>query len=216
MSIFEVNIEATAEPREVQVSVSAGEKGWSAQPTIVQRGEDDYVVHIGWIGGTGNPPAGGGYLAVDGYTENIEEAVRWNGIKGDKPAHAWDDTALSFENPDGSFADPVDLKGDKGDQGYKGWSLMPVAVERGTGDWVMQITWVGGTGEPPAEAGYVAEGGMTDNIEDAVRWNGLKGSPGRDAPMVLGTTAGTAAEGDDERINNGQLAYEYLVSQELI
>lgn len=36
------------------------------------------------------------------------------GPKGDKPAHAWEGTALKFENPDGSWSAPVDLKGKDG------------------------------------------------------------------------------------------------------
>jgi len=42
------------------------------------------------------------------------------GDKGDLPAHEWEDTALRFENPDGSWGQFVDLKGEKGDQGEKG------------------------------------------------------------------------------------------------
>jgi hypothetical protein len=42
------------------------------------------------------------------------------GDKGDPPAHEWQGTALSFENPDGSWGQLVDLRGEKGDQGEKG------------------------------------------------------------------------------------------------
>lgn len=37
------------------------------------------------------------------------------GPKGDKPRHEWDGTSLRFENPDGSYGEFVDLKGDPGD-----------------------------------------------------------------------------------------------------
>ena len=42
------------------------------------------------------------------------------GPKGDKPAHRWIDTSLQIENPDGTWGDAVNLKGDKGDQGEQG------------------------------------------------------------------------------------------------
>ncbi len=42
------------------------------------------------------------------------------GPKGDKPAHNWSETKISFENPDGSWGNQVDLKGDKGDTGNPG------------------------------------------------------------------------------------------------
>jgi hypothetical protein len=36
-------------------------------------------------------------------------------VKGDKPAHRWIGTALQIENPDGTWGEPVDLKGQPGD-----------------------------------------------------------------------------------------------------
>lgn len=39
------------------------------------------------------------------------------GLKGDKPAHVWAGTTLSFENPDGTYSDPVQLRGPQGNQG---------------------------------------------------------------------------------------------------
>ena len=39
---------------------------------------------------------------------------------GDPPAHEWEGTALRFENPDGSWGQFVDLKGEKGEKGDKG------------------------------------------------------------------------------------------------
>ncbi|HZK42158.1 MAG TPA: hypothetical protein VFD14_04210 [Clostridia bacterium] len=33
------------------------------------------------------------------------------GLKGDKPAHSWSGTSLTFENPDGTPGTPVDLEG---------------------------------------------------------------------------------------------------------
>jgi parallel beta-helix repeat protein len=37
------------------------------------------------------------------------------GDKGDKPAHRWIDTSLQIENPDGTWGDAVNLKGESGD-----------------------------------------------------------------------------------------------------
>lgn len=42
------------------------------------------------------------------------------GAPGLPPAHKWKGTKLSFENPDGSFSNPVDLKGDTGGRGMSG------------------------------------------------------------------------------------------------
>lgn len=37
------------------------------------------------------------------------------GLKGDKPAHRWIDTSLQVENPDGTWGDAVNLKGESGE-----------------------------------------------------------------------------------------------------
>ena len=42
------------------------------------------------------------------------------GPQGPAPAHVWDGTSLRIENPDGTWDDGVDLKGDKGDTGAQG------------------------------------------------------------------------------------------------
>src|SRR5690606_20463375 len=46
-----------------------------------------------------------------------EQQLALTGPKGDKPAHEWSGTSLSFENPDGSMGESVNLKGQKGDKG---------------------------------------------------------------------------------------------------
>jgi hypothetical protein len=46
------------------------------------------------------------------------------GLKGDKPAHEWQDTELRFENPDGSWGELVNLKGERGERGYAGASIV--------------------------------------------------------------------------------------------
>lgn len=42
------------------------------------------------------------------------------GEKGSIPRHNWIGTSLQFENPDGSFDPPIELKGDKGERGERG------------------------------------------------------------------------------------------------
>jgi hypothetical protein len=42
------------------------------------------------------------------------------GPRGPKPAHRWTGTSIQFENPDGSWGELVELKGDKGDRGIPG------------------------------------------------------------------------------------------------
>lgn len=49
-----------------------------------------------------------------------EQQLALTGPKGDKPAHEWNGTSLSFENPDGSMGESVNLKGQKGDKGETG------------------------------------------------------------------------------------------------
>lgn len=47
----------------------------------------------------------------------IEEYHGADGAKGEKPNHQWSGTSLRFENPDDTWGDYVDLKGDKGEDG---------------------------------------------------------------------------------------------------
>lgn len=56
------------------------------------------------------------FLDFDSLTpEQKAELKGEKGDKGDKPAHEWNGTSLSFENPDGSMGESVNLKGEKGD-----------------------------------------------------------------------------------------------------
>jgi hypothetical protein len=62
---------------------------------------------------------GNGTINYDSYDLTIG-AVGPQGPKGDKPAHDWSGTRLGFENPDGTWGNYVDLKGEKGDTGPQG------------------------------------------------------------------------------------------------
>lgn len=44
----------------------------------------------------------------------LEVVPIMRGVKGDKPAHIWTGTSISWENPDGSFGASVNLKGESG------------------------------------------------------------------------------------------------------
>ena len=57
------------------------------------------------------------------------------GLKGDKPAHTWSGTSLSFENPNGTMGAAVNLKGDTGNTGATGAQGLP-----GVGASVVQVT----------------------------------------------------------------------------
>lgn len=51
---------------------------------------------------------------VRSSVETLKKAPGAPGKAGKPPAHEWDDTKLRFENPDGTWGDWVDLKGDPG------------------------------------------------------------------------------------------------------
>jgi hypothetical protein len=54
------------------------------------------------------------------FADSFEVTIGAVGPQGETPAHEWQGTALRFENPDGTWGDPVDLKGQPGDTGPQG------------------------------------------------------------------------------------------------
>jgi hypothetical protein len=64
---------------------------------------------------------------------------------GPVPAHRWRETKLQFEQPDGSWGDAVDLKGEKGERGQNGASGGVVVQQGGNG---------GGTGNSYFPSGW--------------------------------------------------------------
>lgn len=75
----------------------------------------DYWVATGMKGDKGDKGETGerGPAGVDG-----KDGVQ--GPQGTAPQHQWTGTRLTFQNPDGSWADPVDLSGPQGVQGPEG------------------------------------------------------------------------------------------------
>lgn len=58
--------------------------------------------------------------------------LQLKGDKGDKPRHKWTGTSLSFENPDGSWGSPVNLKGEEG-------KPSPIRDAKEVGDYLLSI-----------------------------------------------------------------------------
>lgn len=78
----------------------------------------DYWVQTGMKGDKGDKgePGERGPAGVDGR-DGAEGA---QGAMGPMPGHQWDGGKLAFQNPDGTFAAPVDLQGPQGVQGPEG------------------------------------------------------------------------------------------------
>lgn len=70
-----VQIVATSTPQEFKVYATIGDKGWSPNLIMVQRDDGAMVARREWVGGQGNPPSGPEYVALGGYTSDINEAV---------------------------------------------------------------------------------------------------------------------------------------------
>lgn len=64
---------------------------------------------------------GSSYLSrIDGNKESLTNASAWQlyAQAGSKPDHRWQGTSISFENPDGTYDPPVNLKGETGNVSY--------------------------------------------------------------------------------------------------
>lgn len=73
------------------------------------------------------------------------------------------------------------LKGDKGGEGLNGdngWSPNFKLVARGDDSVLQLYEWVGGTGSPPTNTGYLSDSGIVTNILNATNIRGLRGSQG--------------------------------------
>ncbi len=92
----------------------------------------------------------------DGYTPQKDVDYR-DGKDAKPPAHRWSGTCLSFQNPDGSWGEEVDLKGlpgekvkgDKGDSPASEWMGTYLRIQNPDGSW---SKWVDLKGNPGKNA----------------------------------------------------------------
>lgn len=209
--MYKVDVTARTEPKEFKVVVSNGPRG---EPFTY----DDFTPEQ--IEELQRPAKNATDAANDAADLASNAAVLANEKAGlaDAAAIAANAAAGSANNAAvaaGSAANAANSAADNANA-QRGWTPVHVEVTINSNRIVKRlIEYIGGVGDPPTEniGLYVGEGEYVEDPQDALNY---KGRPGVDAPIVFGTTANTVAEGNDERINNGQRAYEYLVSQNLI
>jgi hypothetical protein len=126
----------------------------------------------------------------DGVTP-VKGQDYFDGKNAKPPAHRWSGTCLSFQNPDGTWGEEVDLKGVKGDKikGDRGdmpnheWSGMGklIRFENPDGSWDL---WANLQGEP----GKKGKGLKGDSPVKGIDYK--DGEPGKDAelPVALDLT----------------------------
>lgn len=213
-TVFQVEVEATSAPNEVKVTVSNGPKG---DPF---RYEDFTPEQIEGLKQPATDAAHSANQAADSANSaaNSANSAAFDANQAAGAANNAADSANSAAGEANSAADAANQAADHANS-QLGWTPAHIDVVIDSEKTVRQlVAYFGGTGEPPTDniGLYVGEGMYVEDPHDALNYKGAPGRPGVDAPSQLGTTQGTAAEGDDPRINNGQLAYEYLVSQGLI
>ena len=75
-------IEITGSSRQVIVSATLGGAGWSPVLAVVADGNRRVFQIINWVGGSGSPPAIGGYIGSSGLVSSIASAVSVIGPPG--------------------------------------------------------------------------------------------------------------------------------------
>lgn len=75
-------IEITGSSRQVIVSATLGGAGWSPVLSLVTDGHRRVFQVVNWIGGSGTPPATGGYIGPSGLVSSISSAVDVRGSPG--------------------------------------------------------------------------------------------------------------------------------------
>lgn len=75
-------IEITGSSRQVIVSATLGGAGWSPVLSLVADGNRQVFQVINWVGGSGTPPATGGYIGSSGLVSSIASAVDVRGSPG--------------------------------------------------------------------------------------------------------------------------------------
>ena len=75
-------IEITGSSRQVIVSATLGGTGWSPVLSLVADGDRRVFQVVNWVGGSGTPPATGGYIGTSGLVSSISSAVDVRGSPG--------------------------------------------------------------------------------------------------------------------------------------
>ena len=77
-----MSIEITGSSRQVIVSATLGGAGWSPVLSLVTDGNRRVFQIVNWVGGSGTPPATGGYIGTSGLVSSITSAVDVRGSPG--------------------------------------------------------------------------------------------------------------------------------------
>lgn len=77
-----MSIEITGSSRQVIVSATLGGAGWSPVLSLVTDGDRRIFQVVNWVGGSGTPPATGGYIGTSGLVSSITSAVDVRGSPG--------------------------------------------------------------------------------------------------------------------------------------
>ena len=75
-------IEITGSSRQVIVSATLGGAGWSPVLAVVSDGNRRVLQVSDWVGGSGLPPAIGGYIGASGLVSLIANAIDIRGSEG--------------------------------------------------------------------------------------------------------------------------------------
>lgn len=217
-TIFEVNVEATATPNEVNVTVSNGPKG---DPFRYEDFTPDQIEELQApaieAAGIANTAADNANDATMGALNAANDAILATDATIEATGEAISATTGAVNATGEAIVATTNAnQAAENANSQRGWTPVHIEVTINSVMIVKQLVeYIGGVGDAPtANIGlYVGEGMYVEDPQEALNYKGI---PGIDAPTQLGTTAGTVAEGNDERINNGQIAYEYLVSQGLI
>ena len=75
-------IQITGSSRQVIVSATLGNAGWSPVLAIISDGNRRVFQVVNWVGGSGSPPATGGYIGASGLVSLIALAIDIRGSEG--------------------------------------------------------------------------------------------------------------------------------------
>lgn len=154
---------------------ATGNKGWSPKLSVEIDGARRVFRVVDWVGGVGAKPVDLGYLGAGGIVQDIADAINVRGSTG-------------APGPAGV--------GSPGSEGDSGWSPVLAAVIDGSRR-VFRITdWTGGQGAKPSTTGYIALGGLSENLADAVDFRGAAGAGGPAGPHGWAPIFGVQPDGE--------------------